>query len=220
MNPAVNLKGSKDGFDLFIEPDLSLENTLKEIESLLQSSLQADSNQQGRQIKLQIFTGNRLFTDLEKEKIQTLIEESQVFIVTDFHSDVIAVQDLPEVEEVEPNLRVIQNLRSGQSAESDGDLIMIGNVQPGASLKAKGSIFLMGEMRGRAHAGADGDESAVVVGRFNPSSQVIISDKIYMIDDEVTADSTLAAYISDLHVIEFTDLKHLKDIRPELNELS
>ncbi|ETX12813.1 hypothetical protein OCH239_16915 [Roseivivax halodurans JCM 10272] len=61
-----------------------------------------------------------------------------------------------------PQNRVVtQPVRSGQVVIADqGDLIVIGPVSSGAELIAAGNIHVYGRLRGRAMAGAHGDESA------------------------------------------------------------
>ncbi|KIC11078.1 selenocysteine lyase [Leisingera sp. ANG-M1] len=59
------------------------------------------------------------------------------------------------------NRLITEPVRSGQSVVAEGgDLIVVGPVSSGAELIARGSIHVYGPMRGRAMAGAEGDESA------------------------------------------------------------
>jgi septum site-determining protein MinC len=57
---------------------------------------------------------------------------------------------------------VQRTLRSGYKVSSRGHVIVIGDVNPGAEVIAGGSIVVWGRLRGVVHAGAEGDESAVV----------------------------------------------------------
>jgi septum site-determining protein MinC len=41
-------------------------------------------------------------------------------------------------------------------------VVVYGDVNPGAEIIAAGDIIVWGKLRGNVHAGADGDESAVV----------------------------------------------------------
>ncbi|KMT66507.1 septum site-determining protein MinC [Catenovulum maritimum] len=60
-----------------------------------------------------------------------------------------------------PSKILRQNLRSGQQIYAkDSDLVIIGMVSNGAEVIADGSIHIYGQLRGRAIAGASGDESA------------------------------------------------------------
>ena len=53
-------------------------------------------------------------------------------------------------------------LRSGQSISAVGTIVVVGDVNAGAELIATGDIIVWGALRGVAHAGAQGDESAAV----------------------------------------------------------
>lgn len=53
-------------------------------------------------------------------------------------------------------------LRSGRTVHSQGHVVVYGDVNPGAEIIAAGDIIVWGKLRGNAHAGADGDETAVV----------------------------------------------------------
>jgi len=55
-----------------------------------------------------------------------------------------------------------RTLRSGQRVVHPGDVTLIGDVNPGAEIVAGGSIVVWGKLRGTAHAGASGDDGAVV----------------------------------------------------------
>lgn len=61
-----------------------------------------------------------------------------------------------------PAILVRRTLRSGQRIEYAGDVTVIGDVNPGAEIIAGGSVVVWGKLRGTVHAGASGDESAVV----------------------------------------------------------
>ena len=65
---------------------------------------------------------------------------------------------------------VRRTLRSGRIVHSEGHVVVVGDVNPGAKVIAAGDIIVWGKLRGTAHAGAEGDESAVVCALdMNPS---------------------------------------------------
>jgi septum site-determining protein MinC len=66
--------------------------------------------------------------------------------------------DLPAVD----NLVVRRTLRSGQSLRHPGHVVVIGDVNPGAEVVAGGDILVWGRVRGVVHAGALGNEDAVI----------------------------------------------------------
>jgi septum site-determining protein MinC len=57
---------------------------------------------------------------------------------------------------------VRRTLRSGFSLQHAGHVIIIGDVNPGAEVIATGNVVVWGRLRGVVHAGAEGDEQAVV----------------------------------------------------------
>jgi septum site-determining protein MinC len=57
---------------------------------------------------------------------------------------------------------VQRTLRSGFKVSHHGHVIVIGDVNPGAEIVAGGSVVIWGRLRGAVHAGADGDDKAVV----------------------------------------------------------
>jgi septum site-determining protein MinC len=53
-------------------------------------------------------------------------------------------------------------LRSGQSIRFPGHVAVLGDVNPGAEIIAGGNIVIWGRLRGTVHAGASGDEGALI----------------------------------------------------------
>ncbi len=55
-----------------------------------------------------------------------------------------------------------RTLRSGHRIHYPGHVVVVGDVNPGAEIVAGGNILVWGRVRGVVHAGAAGDETAVV----------------------------------------------------------
>ena len=55
-----------------------------------------------------------------------------------------------------------RTIRSGQVVRHDGTVIVIGDINPGAEVIADGDVLVWGKLRGVVHAGANGDEQALV----------------------------------------------------------
>ena len=55
-----------------------------------------------------------------------------------------------------------KTLRSGYRVMNRGHVIILGDVNPGAEIIAGGSVIIWGRLRGVVHAGAEGDEQAVI----------------------------------------------------------
>jgi septum site-determining protein MinC len=62
----------------------------------------------------------------------------------------------------EAGLVARRTLRSGQQLRHPGSITVIGDVNPGAEIVAGGDIVVWGKLRGTVHAGAMGNETAVV----------------------------------------------------------
>ena len=76
----------------------------------------------------------------------------------------------PSTAAARPTLFVDRPLRSGQQVYARGtDVVLFGGVSPGADIIADGSIHCYGPLRGRAIAGAQGDDSArIITSNFGP----------------------------------------------------
>jgi septum site-determining protein MinC len=64
--------------------------------------------------------------------------------------------------EGEPAIFIQRTLRSGMRVAFQGNVIVVGDVNPGAEIIASGSVIVWGRLRGVVHAGAEGNEKAVV----------------------------------------------------------
>ncbi len=69
-----------------------------------------------------------------------------------------------------PAIVLRRTLRSGTSVRHEGHIIVVGDVNPGAELIAAGDVIVWGKLRGLVHAGAMGDNGAIVCAlRFEPT---------------------------------------------------
>ncbi len=73
----------------------------------------------------------------------------------------IAAVEPATVEEVE-SLVIRRTIRSGQVISHAGTIVIIGDVNPGAEVIAGGDVIVWGKLRGVVHAGAVGNENAIV----------------------------------------------------------
>lgn len=75
-------------------------------------------------------------------------------------------------------IMVRRTLRSGVSLQHIGHVIVIGDVNPGAEIIASGNVLVWGKLRGVVHAGAEGDEQAIVCALDLSPTQLRIAGKI------------------------------------------
>jgi septum site-determining protein MinC len=69
-------------------------------------------------------------------------------------------------------------LRSGRLVESPGHVVLIGDVNPGAEIVAGGDVIVWGRIRGLVHAGAYGDQNALVCALDLVPTQLRIAELI------------------------------------------
>ena len=78
----------------------------------------------------------------------------------------------------EPALLVRRTLRSGYRLQYSGHVIVIGDVNPGAEIIAGGDVLIWGRLRGVVHAGAGGNDQAVVCALDLSPTQLRIAGQI------------------------------------------
>jgi len=108
-----------------------------------------------------------------------------------------AARDLPGANA----LLLRETVRSGRSIWHDGHVVVLGDVNPGAEVIAGGSVIVWGRLRGLVHAGALGDESAVICAlELNPT-QLRIADQIAVAPDGGPVRSPEQAAIRDGQIV-------------------
>jgi len=75
-------------------------------------------------------------------------------------------------------LWVNKTLRSGMRIEFAGHVVVLGDVNPGAEIIAGGSVIIWGRLRGFVHAGAQGNQEAVVCALDLSPTQLRVADEI------------------------------------------
>jgi septum site-determining protein MinC len=95
--------------------------------------------------------------------LATRIFEGTADVETEFEEEENDITNEPAGQtEPDSGLMVRHTLRSGAQVNSAGHVTVIGDVNPGAQIIAGGNVVVWGRLRGMVHAGAAGDEEAVV----------------------------------------------------------
>jgi septum site-determining protein MinC len=93
-----------------------------------------------------------------------------------------------------------KTLRSGARIEFPGHVVVLGDVNPGAEIAAEGSVIVWGRLRGAVHAGAAGEEGAVVCAlEFSPLQLRIAAETVNLPKQRATSGAEMA-FIEDGHV--------------------
>ncbi len=171
----IVLKGRKGGFEII----LSQRATFFMIREALIEKLNMNKRFfEGSNTKVRII-GKKLSLAQQRE-IKTMLENAYGMNDVEFYKDA-PPEDVKTDAEVEISSAVAsgfirKTIRSGQTIESEGDIVILGDVDTGAQLIAKGSICVMGELKGSAHAGCKGNEDSVVSALVLTPTQLKIAD--------------------------------------------
>lgn len=103
----------------------------------------------------------------------------------------VRVREVPErrrprsiTEQASQGILVRRTLRSGQVIRHYGHVVVIGDVNPGAEIIATGDVVVWGRLRGMVHAGASGDQDALVCALQLAPTQLRIAEHIARPPDE------------------------------------
>lgn len=205
----ISIKGIREGL-LVMVPD---RGAFADLLMMLEAELaQKQAFLQGSQVALQV--GYRQLAVAELHKLQAFFEQNQLVLwavlaeepatreaarelalatrlsgsQTDLNGNLLSPTPEPQtaVPAVQPQGGLIlkETLRSGRSIYHEGHVVVIGDVNPGAEIVAAGDVIVWGRLRGLVHAGALGDETAVICAlELNPT-QLRIADQIAISPDE------------------------------------
>ncbi|MGC8868415.1 MAG: septum site-determining protein MinC [Sulfurihydrogenibium sp.] len=137
-----------------LDPNLTVEENIEQLEKKLSSAVFKGS------YAVLDYNGMEL-TQEQSKKIEDILKEHNTQILGYQNTK---SNDLKKSVNKKKSLKIVnKTLRSGQTIEYDGDVLILGDVNPDAYVTAAGSIIVMGTLRGVVHAGANGDESAIIM---------------------------------------------------------
>jgi len=152
-------------------------NSYTELEEELQDRLEnLPGYLPGTLVKIDI--GDQHLTSKQVRQIEDLLLDHG-FYLQDLMSNGPPSEDLLAGAEEHPfddmpyyndTVMICRHLRSGQKLFTEGNAVILGDVNPGAEVIAGGNILILGSLRGMVHAGAFGDETALISAyRMNPT---------------------------------------------------
>lgn len=205
----IGIKGIREGL-LITVPD---RGSFADLLALLRVELtQKQAFLQGSQVALQV--GYRKLNKSDLQTLQALFEKNQLALwavlaeepavreaarelalairlsgsQTDLNGNFLSQVVEPETAVAERptqgGLILKETLRSGRSIYHEGHVVIIGDVNPGAEIVASGDVIVWGRLRGLVHAGALGDETAVICALELIPTQLRIADQIAISPDE------------------------------------
>lgn len=114
-----------------------------------------------------------------------------------------AVEQSEELQPISTDLHgeeavlIQRTLRSGQTVRHPGHVVVIGDVNPGAEIVAGGNVVVWGKLRGVVHAGATGDEAAMVCALDLAPTQLRIGSQISVSPERKGKSRPEMAYLRD-----------------------
>lgn len=217
MQSVIKLRGTKEGFILNVKEFTSFSEFFGSFKELILSSpqifeggkiagingieLSALERRQlsefAREMKLDILS-LEAYEERPKQSCKIHYEPSireeaplpskEALFAMGGRGDQVIADLLADEEAMKETLFYKGTVRSGVNLESDKHIVVVGDVNPGASLVAGGNIVVLGVLRGLAHAGAFGDENAIICAwKFKPT-QIRIAHCITMPPEEGEVD--------------------------------
>ncbi|MCB9421902.1 MAG: septum site-determining protein MinC [Ardenticatenaceae bacterium] len=205
----INIKGIRDGLLVtlgsagFQDMAAALLDELRQKQAFLQGSRVMIEAGQRPLTTTQLAELQALFTRHELELYAVLAEREETRVAarelglatrlpgsnTDLNGNALpALQPANNAREAVLNspggLLLKETLRSGRSVYHEGPVVVIGDVNPGAEVIAGGDVIVWGRLRGLVHAGALGDETAVICALALTPTQLRIADQIAIPPDD------------------------------------
>jgi septum site-determining protein MinC len=111
------------------------------------------------------------------------------------------IKPLDTVLQGEPAVMIHRTMRSGFKVAYHGHVVVLGDVNPGAEIIASGCVVVWGRLRGTVHAGAEGDEDAVVCALDLSPMQLRIASKVATTPNDEEKPQPEIASIKDNQII-------------------
>ncbi len=202
MSRCINIYFKKDSIVMKIREDATTNEILNELEEKL-----PDLKEFYKDEKTPILVTGKILKRFEIDSIQKMIQNI-IKVKVDFDSPrTLGLHDIKRTFKKDIQISETKfykgSIRSGQRLEFEGSIVIIGDVNDGAEVIAEDNIAILGSLRGMAHAGAKGNEKAIIAASIIEAPQIRIASKILERErKDIERESYSYAYINDDEVIE------------------
>ncbi len=202
MSRCINIYFKKDSIVMKIREDATTNEILNELEEKL-----PDLKEFYKDEKTPILVTGKILKRFEIESIQKMIQNI-IKVKVDFDSPrTLGLHDIKRTFKKDIQISETKfykgSIRSGQRLEFEGSIVIIGDVNDGAEVIAEDNIAILGSLRGMAHAGAKGNEKAIIAASIIEAPQIRIASKILERErKDIERESYSYACINDEGVIE------------------
>jgi septum site-determining protein MinC len=188
----ITLKSSGDGLTITLS-DGPWSKVLAELALELERPRAVDIF---RASQIRIETGERALTPLQVEELAWLLELHDMKLEWSSNGSQAPLPGLSDTRTVAPphnnGIAVWEEaamcprtLRSGQAIRYAGHVAVMGDVNAGAEIIAAGDVLVWGRVRGVVHAGASGNDNAVVAALMLAPTQLRIGKHIARAPDDL-----------------------------------
>ena len=202
MSRCINIYFKKDSIVMKIKEDATTNEILNELEEKL-----PDLKEFYKDEKTPILVTGKILKRFEIDSIQKMIQNI-IKVNVDFDSPrTLGLHDIKRTFKKDIQISETKfykgSIRSGQRLEFEGSIVIIGDVNDGAEVIAEDNIAILGSLRGMAHAGAKGNEKAIIAASIIEAPQIRIASKILERErKDIERESYSYACINDEGVIE------------------
>lgn len=202
MTRCINIYFKKDSIVLKIKEDATTNEILSELQEKL-----PDLKDFYKDERTPILVTGKVLKRFEIDSIQKMIQ-SIIKVRVDFDSPrTLGLHDIKRTFRKDIQISETKfykgSIRSGQKMEFEGSIVIIGDVNDGAEVIAEDNIAVVGNLRGMAHAGAKGNEKAIIAANIINSPQIRIASRILERDrKDIERESYSYAYINNEGLIE------------------
>ena len=202
MSRCINIYFKKDSIVLKIKEDATTNEILSELQEKL-----PDLKDFYKDERTPILVTGKVLKRFEIDSIQKMIQ-SIIKVRVDFDSPrTLGLHDIKRTFRKDIQISETKfykgSIRSGQKREFEGSIVIIGDVNDGAEVIAEDNIAVVGNLRGMAHAGAKGNEKAIIAANIINSPQIRIASRILERDrKDIERESYSYAYINNEGLIE------------------
>lgn len=208
----VTIKGIKDGLVFLFDDQCEFEELLNELRYKLEHSHQNILT--GPIMHVDIKLGLREVTDEQKHQLLDILKQKGNLLVR----SVETLEPSSNVKAKDTLATMSGMVRSGQILRHDGNLLFLGDVNPGGLIACTGDIFIVGALRGMAHAGMEGNNSAIIAASYLAPTQLRIADVISRPPDEWgNRESSMEFAFLQGEAMQIDKISHINKIRPDFN---
>lgn len=199
-NISILLK--QDNIIIRIKDDAIITDVLSELEEKL-----PDLKKFYQEARTPILVTGKILKLSEIDNIQNLIQK-KLKVIVDFETPrTLGLHGIKKTfkKDIETSETKFYkgSLRSGQKIEFEGSIAILGDVNDGAEVIAEDNIIVVGALRGMAHAGAKGNEKAIIAAHTIESPQVRIASMIKERSrEEIDIERYAYCYINDDGIID------------------